>query len=74
MREGKGIREGETSPFLFLVTEITFHVTYLGREGELVELEQLNHYMQRHTWGNRFLRARGTGTYSYGASADKEHR
>lgn len=49
MREGKGIREGETSPFLFLVTEITFHVTYLGREGELVELEQLNHYMQRHT-------------------------
>jgi len=37
MREGKGMREGKTYPLLFLVTEITFHVTYLGQIGKLVK-------------------------------------
>lgn len=48
---GQGIREGKTS-LSFLETEITSHVSYLGRVGELVELEQLNHYMLWSTCGN----------------------
>lgn len=56
MREGKGIREGNTFPLLFLVTEITFHVTYLGQIGELVKslhvVAHLWEYISK-TWGYR---------------------
>lgn len=77
IERSSGINErGQRVRLSFLVTGITFYVTYLGRVGELVELEQLNHYMQWRTCGNRFLNHRpiGKGIYSNGLSADNEHR